>query len=218
MIRCFGLLTALPPRRQRQMPYLSSILSPNIPTSLAPYLPASTSQKTYHASQKYAKAKMSFGSILAGLDQAETVLLLTGVLSPVWTALVEPNGADGGWTLLYGLWSLSERALEAFGKSGEIKQSLVFVVITTLLSTVLSTPKEYYKNFVLEEKHGFNKMTKKTFWVDQVQGASPASKADRARVADGPFCEQGSSCPLAWNFRSSPGSSGSSTVSARTAC
>ncbi|KAK4705483.1 STE24 endopeptidase, partial [Phenoliferia sp. Uapishka_3] len=154
----------------RQGPYLSSILSPTIPAALAPYLPASTSQKTYHASQAYAKAKMSYGSVMSGLDQIETALLLTGVLSPVYSALFGSNGVRGNWTLLKGFWDVSGRLLGSVGKSGEIKQSLVFVTIMTLIGTVLTTPKAYWKAFVLEEKHGFNKMTRHTFWVDQVKG------------------------------------------------
>jgi STE24 endopeptidase len=39
-----------------------------------------------------------------------------------------------------------------------------------LASDILSTPFSYYKTFVIEEKFGFNKTSKKTFWGDKVKG------------------------------------------------
>ena len=167
----------------RQRPFLSPILSPAIPASLAPYLPASTSQKTYHASQAYAKAKMSYGSIMSAFDQLENALLLTGVLAPAWSALVDNRGVRGHWTLLKGFWDFSGAVVASVGRTGEIKQSLVFVALMTLVGTVLATPKAYWKAFVLEEAHGFNKMTRSTFWVDQVKGASSTGRAGCDRRA-----------------------------------
>ncbi|KAL8290522.1 hypothetical protein RQP46_002780 [Phenoliferia psychrophenolica] len=155
----------------RQSPYLSPILSPSIPSSLAPYLPSSTSQKTYHASQSYASSKMSYGSLMTAFDQLENALLLTGILAPLWSALIGGGGVNAGnWTLLKGMWDLAGSAVGAMGRTGEIKQSIVFVAMATLIGAVVSTPKAYYKAFVLEEKHGFNKMTRQTFWVDQIKG------------------------------------------------
>jgi STE24 endopeptidase len=37
-------------------------------------------------------------------------------------------------------------------------------------SDVLTTPFSYYKTFVIEEKFGFNKATKKIFWMDKIKG------------------------------------------------
>ena len=37
-------------------------------------------------------------------------------------------------------------------------------------SDILTTPFEYYKTFVIEEKFEFNKSTKKTFWLDKLKG------------------------------------------------
>lgn len=52
---------------------------------------------------------------------------------------------------------------------GEIRQSMAFTALLTVIGTVISLPKEYYRNFVLEEEHGFNKMTRGTFFADQVK-------------------------------------------------
>jgi STE24 endopeptidase len=37
-------------------------------------------------------------------------------------------------------------------------------------SDLLTTPFSYYKTFVIEEKFGFNKSTKKLFWLDKLKG------------------------------------------------
>ncbi|KAM0746177.1 hypothetical protein T439DRAFT_329920 [Meredithblackwellia eburnea MCA 4105] len=150
----------------RQSPYLSSIKAPNIPSALAPYLPASTSQKTYHDSQAYAKSKMNFGSVTSILDQIESLLLLTSFLAPVWNVLVGQRAGAPSWTLLKGFWDLAGNIMGG----SEIKQSIAFVGLMTIMGAILGTPKAYYKNFVMEQKHGFNKMTRTTFWLDQLKG------------------------------------------------
>src|SRR5690606_11501178 len=39
-----------------------------------------------------------------------------------------------------------------------------------IASDILSTPFSYYSTFVIEEKYGFNKTTRKTFFLDKVKG------------------------------------------------
>lgn len=48
--------------------------------------------------------------------------------------------------------------------------ALIFFGIIMIGSDILTTPLSYYKTFVIEEKFGFNKMTKKTFVLDKVKG------------------------------------------------
>ena len=48
--------------------------------------------------------------------------------------------------------------------------ALIFFGIIMLGSDVLTTPFSYYKTFVIEEKFGFNKATKKIFWLDKLKG------------------------------------------------
>lgn len=48
--------------------------------------------------------------------------------------------------------------------------TLIFFGIIVFASDVLSIPFSYYATFVLEEKFGFNKTTKKTFIVDKIKG------------------------------------------------
>lgn len=48
--------------------------------------------------------------------------------------------------------------------------ALIFFGIIMLGSDVITTPFSYYKTFVIEEQFGFNKTTKKTFWLDKIKG------------------------------------------------
>ncbi len=53
--------------------------------------------------------------------------------------------------------------------------ALIFFGVIMLGSDILTTPFSYYKTFVIEEKFGFNKSTKKTFWLDKIKGWLMAS-------------------------------------------
>ena len=48
--------------------------------------------------------------------------------------------------------------------------TLIFFGIIMLGSDILTTPLSYYKTFVIEEKYGFNKSTKKLFLIDKIKG------------------------------------------------
>ena len=48
--------------------------------------------------------------------------------------------------------------------------ALIFFGIIMIGSDILTTPFSYYKTFVIEEKFGFNKSTKKIFWLDKIKG------------------------------------------------
>lgn len=47
--------------------------------------------------------------------------------------------------------------------------ALVFFAIIMIASDILSTPLSYYSTFVIEEKYGFNKTTRKTFFLDKLK-------------------------------------------------
>lgn len=48
--------------------------------------------------------------------------------------------------------------------------ALIFFGIIMIGSDIISTPFSYYSTFVIEEKFGFNKTTKKTFFLDKIKG------------------------------------------------
>ena len=48
--------------------------------------------------------------------------------------------------------------------------ALIFFGVIMLGSDIITTPFSYYQTFVIEEKFGFNKSSKKTFWLDKIKG------------------------------------------------
>jgi STE24 endopeptidase len=48
--------------------------------------------------------------------------------------------------------------------------ALIFFGIIMLGSDIITTPFSYYKTFVIEDRFGFNKTNKKTFWLDKLKG------------------------------------------------
>jgi STE24 endopeptidase len=48
--------------------------------------------------------------------------------------------------------------------------TLIFFGIILLVSDILSIPFSYYHTFVIEEKYGFNKTTRKTYFLDKIKG------------------------------------------------
>jgi STE24 endopeptidase len=50
-----------------------------------------------------------------------------------------------------------------------ILQGILFVCVLTLANLIISLPWEYFDTFVIEEKYGFNKSTKGTFFADQAK-------------------------------------------------
>ena len=48
--------------------------------------------------------------------------------------------------------------------------ALIFFGVIILGSEIVSTPLSYYSTFVIEERFGFNKSTKKIFWLDKIKG------------------------------------------------
>jgi STE24 endopeptidase len=73
-----------------------------------------------------------------------------------------------GWTLLGGLQALSQ-ALQPLAGNGMAFQ-LSLVISFAAISGLIDLPFEYYKQFVLEQKFGFNKMSPGLFLADQVKG------------------------------------------------
>ena len=55
------------------------------------------------------------------------------------------------------------------GAKNAISTGMYFFGVLMLLSTIVSLPFDYYSVFVIEEKHGFNRQTKKTFFVDRLK-------------------------------------------------
>jgi len=52
----------------------------------------------------------------------------------------------------------------------EITIALIFFGVIVIGSNVLNTPFSYYHTFVIEEKYGFNRSSKRLFFVDKIKG------------------------------------------------
>ncbi|CAI2167721.1 2737_t:CDS:2 [Funneliformis geosporum] len=100
-----------------------------------------------------------------GLDKAKFGFVsgLFGQLQSTWMIV---------WDVLPWLWNLSGEWLTyaGYGTDYEITQSLIFTVTITTLLYFISLPLSLYYTFVIEERHGFNKMTLGLFVMDTVKG------------------------------------------------
>jgi STE24 endopeptidase len=87
-----------------------------------------------------------------------------GLFAALWGGLVLI-----GFTLLGGLQALSALVLQATGP-GMVHQ-IGLVVAFTVVSGVLDLPFDYYRQFVLEQRFGFNKMSLRLWLADMLKGA-----------------------------------------------
>ncbi len=67
-----------------------------------------------------------------------------------------------GWTLLGGLDALNQWLINAMG--GGMWQQLALLACFALISGLIDLPAAYYQTFVIEQRFGFNQMTRK-LWV-----------------------------------------------------
>uniref|UniRef100_A0A7S1VGS5 CAAX prenyl protease n=1 Tax=Grammatophora oceanica TaxID=210454 RepID=A0A7S1VGS5_9STRA len=106
------------------------------------------------SSQGYGLDKIHFGMISATYDTFESVVfLLLGFLPYVWD--------------LSAKWGASWFGLDP--QEHEIRISLIFLAVITLIGTVTSLPFALYSTFQIEKKHGFNKQTLGLFFSDKVK-------------------------------------------------
>ena len=102
-------------------------------------------KKKYATSQQYEKAKYKF-SLISNIPSFLVVLLLLVF----------------GW---FGWLDSYVRTLVEW----EMIVTLLFFAILFIFQTLISIPFSYYQTFVIEEKYGFNKMTKKIFFLDTIK-------------------------------------------------
>ncbi|CAE6486541.1 unnamed protein product, partial [Rhizoctonia solani] len=133
-------------QRYRQFPNYSR---PHPPTALKSHF----TDEVFRKSQRYGKDKARFSLVSKLYSQ----LLETGMIT---------LGAFP-WA-----WKISGSLLAKFGYGPEyeITHSIAFGTILFYLSTLPNLPVSIYSTFVLEEKHGFNKMTPQLFVADTLKG------------------------------------------------
>jgi len=96
--------------------------------------------ETYVKSRLYSLEKINFGIFKDAYHEVELLAItLTFFLAK--------------------LWKFSGKSIEYLGYTDELIQSNMFLLQTTILSFVVHLPWSLYRTFVIEERHGFNKMT-----------------------------------------------------------
>eukprot|EP01068_Selenidium_serpulae_P007847 Selendium_serpulae@DN4818_c0_g1_i1.p1 len=103
-------------------------------------------QDDFAKSQHYSRDKMSFKIFNSILDfLIQTVVLIFFVLPSLWNFVSRYTGTNEYW------------------------QSLGFMFAAMLVSEIQSVPVSLYFDFVIEERHGFNKKTLKLFFMDEIK-------------------------------------------------
>ncbi|KAI7905574.1 peptidase family M48-domain-containing protein [Cokeromyces recurvatus] len=118
----------------------------NRPSELADIV----TEADFKKAQAYNLDKSSFGFVEGLYKQVETILMLHyDALPKIW---------DLSGQILY--------KLTGYTTDYEILQSLVFLTVFTLISTITSLPFSLYSTFVVEQRHGFNNQTLGLYFAD----------------------------------------------------
>jgi STE24 endopeptidase len=111
-------------------------------------------QAKFKSAQAYGLDKINFGMITSTYETLESVsFLILGFLPYIWDLSVKTGEHFFGLT----------------ESENEIKITLIFLAITTIIETIKSMPFELYSTFQIEKKHGFNKQTLGLFFSDKVK-------------------------------------------------
>jgi STE24 endopeptidase len=122
-------------------------------------------QSKFSSAQSYGLDKITFSIVSSAYSLLEEIVyLLYGFYPYTWDKACQ-FGQRWGWN-------------EA---ENEIKITLLFLGILTVVGTITSTPFELYSTFRIEKKHGFNKQTVGLFFSDKVKGLALTA------VIGGPF-------------------------------
>jgi STE24 endopeptidase len=111
-------------------------------------------QGKFRDSQTYGLDKINFGMIASTYDTFESIVfLLVGFLPYAWDLSVKIGSEHFGWN----------------EQDNEIKVTLIFLFLVTVVGTITSLPFEIYSTFQIERKHGFNKQTMGLFLTDKLK-------------------------------------------------
>lgn len=111
-------------------------------------------KEKFTKAQAYGTDKIEFGMFCSVYNLCETVIfLLAGFLPYTWDLSAKLGEKHFGYNEV----------------DNEIKVTLIFLLIVTIVGTVTSLPFELYSTFRIEKKHGFNKQTLSLFFTDKVK-------------------------------------------------
>ena len=125
--------------------YLDFLNAKHFDDAIPPLLNDVYDEKEYVKSQAYKKENFKFSSIIGAFSFVLTLAFFF---------------FDG--------FAYVDQLARSFSNN-QIIIALLFFGIIMLGSDILTTPLSYYKTFVIEEKYGFNKTTKKLFFIDKIK-------------------------------------------------
>ena len=102
-------------------------------------------EQKYDKQQRYSMAQYKFSTVMASINLIISLVAL-GIGFYGWV--------DGMLRELI---------------NNNILLSVSFLVVLNIISSIIDIPFSYYSTFKIEEDFGFNKSTKKTFWLDQLK-------------------------------------------------
>lgn len=130
----------------------------------------------YRESVRYQQHKSKFG-FWSSLVSLMATLLFLSLGGFAWADSVAGSlvgfgsGTESASSLVSsGTMAVSGAVSGAVSSWPMVGQGLAFFGIIGLLVWALGIPFALYETFVVEQKFGFNRMTPKTFWLDQVKG------------------------------------------------
>lgn len=111
-------------------------------------------KEKFRSAQAYGLDKVNFGIAASAFDVLyELFCLVLGFLPWIWDESADLGRHFFGWT----------------ETENEIKISLIFLLVTTIIGSMTSLPFELYSTFEVEKKHGFNKQTPGLFFSDKLK-------------------------------------------------
>ena len=116
--------------------------------------------KDFYDKEKYKKAKNY------ALSKNKISLFSSSLSFLLVISLIVFNGYG---TIDQFVSSILSKFFESHQISSNFIQSGVFFLILFILNSIISIPFSYYNTFVIEEKFGFNKTTKLTFFIDIIK-------------------------------------------------
>jgi STE24 endopeptidase len=102
----------------------------------------------------YTEDKYRFGVVVASLSLGATLIFLAG----------------GGLGYVEAVAKAAAVLVAGDSPASATVQGLFFFALLGAASSLLSLPFEYYRTFVIEQRHGFNRQTRRGFWLDRVKG------------------------------------------------
>lgn len=114
-------------------------------------------EATLKKSKSYAIDKAKYGFLCNFFEQIQATLKIYYFIIPFFWNY-------SGQIMIKNLGLTETKTVE-----WEIFQSLVFVLITSIVCTIIGQPLSIYYHFVIEERHGFNKQTARFYVWDEIK-------------------------------------------------